>query len=122
MMRKVLGGVLGNVLGSALGGALAAASAVSMISAARATDVASAPYYTAPAPVSAYSWIGPYIGGTLGYEWGTVDNNPTRPNGVAGGFEAGFNWQHGNFVYGAEADIQLSSAINGLPLISFGSA
>ncbi len=37
-------------------------------------------------------------------------NNPTRPSGVAGGAEAGFNWQHGNFVYGAEADINLSGA------------
>ncbi len=105
-MRTVLGGIFGSVLGSVLGGALA----VSTISATRAADFPSAPYYTAPAPVSAFSWIGPYIGGTLGYEWGTVHNNPTRPNGVAGGFEAGFNWQHGNFVYGAEADIQLSSA------------
>ncbi len=37
-------------------------------------------------------------------------NNPTHPSGVAGGLEAGFNWQHGNFVYGAEADINLSGA------------
>ena len=40
----------------------------------------------------------------------TSSNNPTRPSGVAGGLEAGFNWQHGNFVYGGEADIQLSGA------------
>jgi outer membrane immunogenic protein len=64
-----------------------------------------------PAPLAAaYSWSGPYLGATLGYEWGTVDNNPTRPSGVAGGVEAGFNWQYGNFVYGGEADFQFSSA------------
>ncbi len=70
------------------------------------------PYaYKAPQPyTAAYSWIGPYVGGTLGYEWGDVSNNPTRPSGVAGGIEAGFNWQHGNFVYGAEADFSLSGA------------
>ncbi|HEX4408658.1 MAG TPA: outer membrane protein [Xanthobacteraceae bacterium] len=72
------------------------------------------PYaYKAPEPYSgygAYSWVGPYVGGTLGYEWGDVSNNPTRPSGVAGGIEGGFNWQHGNFVYGAEADFNLSSA------------
>lgn len=56
------------------------------------------------------TWTGPYVGATLGYEWGSVDNNPTRPNGVAGGFEAGFNWQNGNLVYGGEADISLSAA------------
>lgn len=38
------------------------------------------------------------------------DNNPTRPNGAAGGFEAGFNWQNGNFIYGGEADISFSAA------------
>ncbi len=112
-MRMVAGGLSRILLRSRfgfLGGACGAALALTMSGAAGAADIASAPYYTAPAPLSAYSWIGPYIGGTLGYEWGSVDNNPTRPNGVAGGFEAGFNWQHGNFVYGAEADFQLSAA------------
>jgi len=53
---------------------------------------------------------GPYVGATLGYEWGSIENNPARPNGVAGGFEAGFNWQNGNFIYGGEADISFSAA------------
>jgi len=90
-----------------LGAALAAA----MTGAAIAGDLGQPNYYyTAPAPLSAYSWAGPYLGATLGYEWGTIDNNPTRPSGVAGGGEVGFNWQHGNFVYGAEADISVSGA------------
>lgn len=66
--------------------------------------------YTVNQPLNAYSWAGPYLGGTLGYEWGKVSNNPTHPSGVVGGVEAGFNWQHGNFVYGAEADFDLSGA------------
>jgi outer membrane immunogenic protein len=74
-----------------------------------AADIA-ARYYTAPAPYSAFSWAGLYVGATLGYEWGSIDNNATHPSGVAGGLEAGFNWQTGNFVYGGEADINLSAA------------
>jgi outer membrane immunogenic protein len=68
-------------------------------------------YYSAPEPATAgYSWVGPYIGGTLGYERGTIANNPTHPSGAAGGIDGGFNWQHGNFVYGVEADFDLSGA------------
>jgi outer membrane immunogenic protein len=68
------------------------------------------PYYTAPAPVAAYSWSGPYLGGNIGYQWGYTTNNPTSPGGVAGGIQAGYNWQTGQFVFGGEADIQLSAA------------
>jgi outer membrane immunogenic protein len=77
---------------------------------ARAADLPGGPYYTAPAPLSAYSWAGPYLGATLGYEWGSVDNSNTNPSGIAGGIEAGYNWQRGAFVFGGEADIQLSGA------------
>ncbi len=99
------------LVGTALvGAAMATASSFGLAGTAVAADFPASRYYTAPAPLSGYSWAGPYIGGTLGYEWGRVDNNPTRPSGLAGGAEAGFNWQHGNFVYGAEADINLSGA------------
>jgi outer membrane immunogenic protein len=74
-----------------------------------AADFPSNYYYAAPPPL-AYSWAGPYIGGNLGYEWGTINNNPTRPSGIAGGAQGGFNWQQGAFVYGGEADFQLSAA------------
>jgi outer membrane immunogenic protein len=77
---------------------------------ARAADLPGGPYYTTPEPLSAYSWAGPYLGATLGYEWGSVDNNNTQPSGIAGGIEAGYNWQRGAFVFGGETDIQLSSA------------
>ena len=77
---------------------------------AAAADLPHPSYYTAPAPLSAYSWTGPYLGGNLGYEWGATSNNPTRPSGFAGGVEGGYNWQSGQFVFGGEADIQLSGA------------
>jgi outer membrane immunogenic protein len=51
------------------------------------TSIAAAADYFGPSPFGGYSWIGPYVGA-----------------------EAGYNWQHGNFVYGAEADLDISSA------------
>ena len=76
----------------------------------RAADLSHAPYYTPEGPLSSFSWIGPYLGGNLGYEWGSTSNNPTRPSGIAGGIQGGYNWQSGQFVFGAEADIQLAAA------------
>jgi outer membrane immunogenic protein len=75
-----------------------------------AADLPAGPYYTAPAPLNAYSWAGPYLGATIGYEWGSVSNNPTHPSGIAGGAEGGYNWQRGAFVFGGETDINLSGA------------
>ena len=51
--------------------------------------------YTVNQPLNAYSWAGPYLGGNLGYAWGSVDNNPTKPSGFEGGVQAGYNWQSG---------------------------
>jgi hypothetical protein len=90
---------------------MAASLASAMTSGATAADLASI-YYGGPARSFAFTWAGPYAGATVGYEWGTIDNNPAHPNGVAGGLEAGFNWQNGNIVYGGEADINLSAADN----------
>src|SRR5580704_5797533 len=78
--------------------------------AACAADLPHPSYYTATAPLSAYSWTGLYLGGNLGYAWGTTSNNPTRPSGLAGGAQAGYNWQAGQFVLGGEVDIELSGA------------
>jgi outer membrane immunogenic protein len=97
-MRTILGTALGAALSVAMGGLALGA------------DLPASSYYSAPAPLSAYSWIGPYIGANLGYEWGQVSNNPTRPSGLAGGIEGGYNWQFGQFVAGAEADLQVSGA------------
>src|ERR1700733_2498209 len=77
---------------------------------ARAADLPAAGYYSAPAPLSGFSWMGPYLGANLGYEWGEVSNNPTKPSGIFGGIQAGYNWQFGQFVTGIETDIQASAA------------
>ncbi len=66
--------------------------------------------YTVNQPLNAYSWAGPYLGGNLGYAWGSVDNNPSKPSGFAGGVQAGYNWQNGPWVFGVEGDIQASAA------------
>src|ERR1700729_240239 len=92
-----------------LGAALLVATAA-MAGSARAADLPAASYYNAPAPLSGFSWMGPYLGANIGYEWGDVSNNPTKPSGIAGGIEAGYNWQFGQFVTGVEADIQASGA------------
>jgi outer membrane immunogenic protein len=68
-----------------------------------------APSYAPPAP-SVYNWRGAYAGGNLGYQWGDVNNNPTNPSGVAGGLQAGYNWQNGQVVFGVETDVQISGA------------
>jgi len=70
----------------------------------------SAQPYTVNQPLNFYSWAGPYLGGNLGYGWGDVSNNPTRPSGVLGGVQAGYNWQSGQLVFGLEGDIQASGA------------
>jgi outer membrane immunogenic protein len=66
--------------------------------------------YTVNQPLNAYSWAGPYLGGNLGYAWGTVGASPTRPSGFAGGVQAGYNWQSGPLVFGVEGDLQASAA------------
>lgn len=103
-MRKFL---VGAVLTLATGGMAFAA------------DLPGGPYYTAPEPLTAYSWAGPYLGATVGYQWGTVSNSPTRPSGITGGVEAGYNWQRGFFVFGGEADIQVSGADDTLSPFEF---
>jgi outer membrane immunogenic protein len=64
--------------------------------------------YPVPAPYSAFSWAGPYFGGNLGYQWGSVVNSGADPNGFIGGLQFGYNWQNGNVVYGLETDAQLT--------------
>lgn len=67
------------------------------------------PQYAPPPPV-ALRWTGPYFGLNIGYQWGDIDNNPTKPSGIMGGIQGGYNWQMGMFVLGAEGDINLSAA------------
>jgi outer membrane immunogenic protein len=93
-----------------LGAAFGTAVSIAMAGYATAADMPVRNYYTAPATYSASSWAGPYIGGQFGYEWGTVSNNPARPDGFQGGVEAGYNWQFGQFVVGGETDLNISGA------------
>jgi|SRR5581483_2330926 len=79
------------------------------------TQAADLPYgsrapYTVSQPLNMYSWAGPYLGGNLGWAWGTVDNNPTRPSGFVGGAQAGYNFQTGPWVFGIEGDLQATGA------------
>ena len=69
-----------------------------------------APYYSAPAVSGLYNWSGPYAGLNIGYEWGRVTNTVGEPSGLTGGGQVGYNWQSGQFVFGAETDIQFSGA------------
>lgn len=93
------------------GAIIAAATCVS--ASAQAADIYGRRPYAQPYTVNqplANSWIGPYIGGNLGYGWGDVSNNGAKPSGVLGGLQAGYNWQNGAWVAGIEADLQLNSA------------
>lgn len=118
-MRTLLRAAVGVALGAGFSASLGAALTPLAAGPALAADLAGGPYYTTPEPLSAYSWAGPYLGATLGYEWGAVDNSPTRPSGIAGGVEAGYNWQRGAFVFGGETDIQLSGADDTLSPFEF---
>jgi len=55
-------------------------------------------------------WLGPYAGLNLGFEWGNLTNLSVNPTGVIAGGQVGYNWQYGQFVFGAESDLQLSDA------------
>jgi outer membrane immunogenic protein len=90
--------------------AISAAIATATAGTAAAADLprGPAPYYYSPPAV--YNWSGFYAGLNLGYEWGKVTNSSIDPSGIAGGGQIGYNWQAGQFVFGAEADIQASAA------------
>ena len=60
------------------------AAALALAGMAQSADAADLPY-TVNQPLNAFSWAGPYLGGNLGYEWGTVSNNVTKPSGISGG-------------------------------------
>jgi outer membrane immunogenic protein len=79
------------------------------------------PVYLAPPPV--FSWTGVYVGGQVGYQFGSMSNTlsanpPTgvsaplatfNTNGVVGGAHLGILAQTGIFVYGIEGDVEGAS-------------
>jgi outer membrane immunogenic protein len=69
-----------------------------------------APYTVSQPRLNGDWWGGPYIGGNIGYAWGSVDNNPANPSGFVGGVQAGYNFQTGPWVFGIEGDLQATGA------------
>jgi outer membrane immunogenic protein len=65
--------------------------------------------YATPGPAG-YNWMGPYLGGNLGYQWSRVSGSGGDPSGVFGGAQVGFNWQAGRVVFGGETDLQIAAA------------
>ena len=83
---------------------------VAVCGAANAADMRRGPAPYSAAPASVYNWGGAYAGVNAGYEWGTITNGSTKPSGIEGGVQAGYNWQNGQFVFGGETDLQISGA------------
>lgn len=86
-------------------------------------NVKGPPIFTPPPPV--FTWTGLYVGGQVGYEWGTSDPNAVfvatgapvfgavipfyNDEGVVGGAHVGYNYQINQFVLGLEGDVEGSS-------------
>jgi outer membrane immunogenic protein len=104
-------------------------SAVSTLTVAQVTSAADLPQKapTYAPPLTTRSWTGFYIGGNVGYGWGSLTGDTARtvveppgfaspnsavftfdrsldPQGVLGGFQVGYNFQAMRIVYGLEAD------------------
>jgi outer membrane immunogenic protein len=91
-----------------------------------AADLGARTYTKAPAVAPVSNWSGLYVGGNLGYGWGSGNTDFSSPaelafsnttlgarsSGVIGGAQLGYNWQIGSVVTGLEADIQ-GSGIKG---------
>jgi len=69
-----------------------------------------------PPPPPMYSWTGLYWGVNVGYSWGHAKDEATllgvgtisesqKVDGVIGGFQSGYNYQFGQWVWGFETDI-----------------
>ena len=73
-----------------------------------------------PAPAS--SWTGGYLGGVIGYGWGSAKNGnvSVSADGLTGGAFGGYNFQTSpNLVFGIETDIMasgMSASKNGAKL------
>jgi len=79
---------------------------------ANAADLPRGQAYPPAVDMRVYNWSGPYAGVNVGYDWGKITNSSLSPTGLAGGLQGGYNWQSGQFVFGAETDIQITGADN----------
>lgn len=100
---------------------LASAGTIALASAAFAADLPSRappPVYIPPTPI--FSWTGIYVGGQVGYGWGTQKANVALPNGniiynsysaegVIGGAHVGYNYQANQWVIGLEGSVDGTS-------------
>jgi outer membrane immunogenic protein len=83
------------------------------------------PLSRAPSYAPAFSWTGTYVGASAGGVWGTFNVNPATTSNLTGvvgapgamdinnssligGFQAGYNWQIGQWVLGLEQDYQFT--------------
>jgi len=85
----------------------AATSVIALTSAANAADIYRAPEGVSykDTPYLGVNWSGLYVGANAGYGWSANTDN-LDPTGPFGGAQVGYNFQRGNFVFGAEADFQ----------------
>jgi len=107
--------------------AVSAGFAAAAVPGAQAADMPiKAPRYVEPA---AANWAGWYIGVHAGAAWQHTDadstigvesafNSSFSKTGFIGGGQIGYNWQHGNFVFGLEGDISGLSGKHTGPVIS----
>ena len=92
-------------------------------------------YKTPPVVTAAYDWTGFYAGANIGYGWAVdsmvLTSDPTlvapgfitqlantaisKPAGVVGGGQFGYNWQMGNALLGVEGDISGASLSSTTP-------
>ncbi|MCY6380012.1 outer membrane protein [Hoeflea prorocentri] len=109
---KAMKKILGTMIVSAMVTSVAGAADVFV------EEVAVAP---APAPAPASAWDGLFVGVHAGYGWtdttvsrtvgppaNVFSSSQISPNGVLGGFQAGYNYQHNNLVFGVVGDIALT--------------
>jgi len=100
---------------------LASIGAIALAGSAFAADLPSRappPVYVPPVPI--FTWTGIYVGGQIGYAWGTTNANAGdnfgdfryfsfNNNGVIGGAHVGYNLQLNQFVLGLEGDVDGST-------------
>jgi outer membrane immunogenic protein len=62
--------------------------------------------YAPPPQLLPCLWLGAYVGANAGFQWAS---SGVSQSGFTGGIQGGYNWQNGPWVYGVEADFNLSS-------------
>jgi outer membrane immunogenic protein len=122
-------------------GLLAGTSILGLASIASAADMAVRKAPPPPPPPPIFSWTGFYIGAHVGAGWSTVESDLTditvngvslfglipgptvipvsshNLNGFLGGLQAGFNWQAGPIVFGAEVQASFTDIEGSTPCL-----